>query len=451
MKPFLARCFASSLEIAQGWDHRPALRLLERLECAPREEVQEYRRERLRELLTHVAETVPYYRRIFAQKGIDPRKLAESGDLSPLPIVDKAILRARYDEFQSEDRSLRTAVWTSSGSTGEPFSFRIDRASIAANTFASLARGRRWWNLEPGAPEVMIWSGARDVSGTWAGRWAAMRRRIAWRLRNILLVDVYGIDDAAIRDSFHRMVRFRPRLIRAIASGLLRFCTGVDASGLAGTRLGLEAVIFTGEGLSPGQRELIERVLGCPTVAEYGCTELGIIAFECPRRRLHLNHENLFVEYLSDAGPAELLVTNLNGRAAPLIRYRVGDLVLPSAERCPCGRALPLLGAVQGRTNDVIVTRAGGVVHCLFFTHLFDRLPSVERFRVVQEDLDRLRVELWSSREIPESHRRKVEAAVFREMGHGVRVEVLQVRELPIGPGGKSPWIVSNVSASRSC
>jgi phenylacetate-CoA ligase len=371
-----------------------------------------------------------------------------------LPLVDKALLRSRYHEFQAEDRSLRTAAWPSSGSTGEPFTFQIDRASIAANTFATLARGRRWWDLEAGAPEMMIWSGLRDVSGTRAGRRAALRRRISWGLKNILLVDVYSLERAEIRDAFARMQSFRPRLIRAIASGLYRFCTGLEAEGLDASQLGLRAAIFTGEGLSAGQRERIERVLGCPTLSEYGCTELGIIAFECPERGLHLSHENLHLEYLSGeaaAAPgeiAELVVTNLNGRAAPLIRYRVGDLVLPSEERCPCGRTPPLLGAVMGRSNDVIVTPRGSAVHSLFFTHLFDRTPSVERFRVVQRQLERLRVELWSSHEIPESDRRSVEAAVSREMGDGVTVEVLRVQELPVGAGGKSPWIVSDLGAA---
>lgn len=322
------------------------------------------------------------------------------------------------------------------------------------NTFAAMIRGRRWWDLEVGVREGMIWSGVRDVGGRFPARLAAMKRRLSWRMKNIALVDVYHLDSQAVRKAYARFLSFQPVLLRAIASGLYRFCAGLDELGLDGRALGVRAAIFTGEGLLPTQRRLIERVLGCKTISEYGCTELGVIAFECPSGNLHLSHENHIVEFEHDgqeARPgdhADLIVTNLNNRAAPLVRYAIGDVVaVPSGAACPCGRTMPLIDGVKGRTHDTVVTPSGQAVHALYFTHIFDSLPSVHQFRVVQERIDQLRIELRSDRQVSARDREFIRAAGERAMGPGVKVEVVEVRELPVSSGGKQPWIVSMVTA----
>ena len=69
--------------------------------------------------------------------------------------------------------------------------------------------------------------------------------------------------------------------------------------------------------------------------------KLGVVAFECPSGGLHLSHENMVFEFLRDGRPAEpgeeasLIVTNLNSYVSPLLRYSVGDLVVPSEKTCP--------------------------------------------------------------------------------------------------------------------
>ncbi|MBM4336805.1 MAG: phenylacetate--CoA ligase family protein [Deltaproteobacteria bacterium] len=449
----IARSYVDLLQRARGWDYRPMLETLERLDAAPPEAIEEYRRTRLRELLEHCGRNVPFWRREFARIGFDPTRLRDVSDLAPLPIVNKRVLRASYGDFLDERGAGAWDDWVTSGATGEPFAFRLDRQSIAANTFAALARGRRWWGFDYGEREAMIWSGVRDVTGALQGSIVALRRRVSWRIKNIVLIDIYSLGDEAIARAYRRLLRFQPRLIRAISSGLFRFCEGLERQGLDGTRLGVRGAIFTGEGMTPVQRRLIERVLGCPTICEYGCCELGVIAFECPSRGLHLAHENMVFEFLRDGRPAlpgetaSLLVTNLNSLVSPLVRYELGDLVVPSAKRCDCGRPSPLLESVSGRAHDTIRSPGGSVIHALFFTHLFDELPQVHQFRVVQTRIDRLRVELRSDRTIEVSVRERLERSVRSAMGEGVEIEVVQVDALPVSPNGKTPWIVSEIQA----
>ncbi len=446
-----AKFYADLIQRARGWDYRPALETLERLEAATPDEVEAYRRTRLRELLGHCGRNVPFYRREFARIGLDPERVNGVEDLAGLPVVDKSTLRSSYSDFLDERGAGSWDDWVTSGATGEPFAFRLDRESIASNTFATLARGRRWWGFEFGVREAMIWSGVRDVTGALQGALAALRRRWSYRLKNIVLIDVYTLDDAAIARAYRRLRRFRPRVLRAISSGLFRFCEGLEKQGLDGTRLGVRGAIYTGEGMTAAQRRLIERVLGCPTICEYGCGELGVIAFECPSGGLHLSHETMVFEFLCEgraARPGEqanLVVTNLNSYVSPLVRYSVGDLVVPSEEPCDCGRPMPLLASVSGRAHDTIRTPSGRVIHALFFTHLFDELPEVHQFRVVQTRIDRLRIELRSSQTIDAAARSRIERAVRDAMGAEVQVDVEQVAALPVSANGKTPWIVSEI------
>ena len=453
MNPAIARSFSEFVQRWRGWDHRAALAELERMQWEPAEAVEAVRMERLRELLRHCARNVPFYQDALRDAGLDPEQVRSAPDLRALPVVDKRSYRAGYERFFDRSGRHPHDAWVTSGSTGQPFAFRLDRRSIATNTFAALARGRRWWELDHGVREAMIWSGVRDVSSSLQGRVAAARRKLSWRLKNIVLIDIYNLDEAGVRDAYRRLVRFQPRLFRVISSGLYRFCVTLRELGLDGRALGAEAAIYTGEAFPPAQRRLVEEVLGCPTVCEYGCGELGIIAFQCPTGGLHLSHENMIFEFLHEGAPAaagqpaELVVTNLNNFAAPQIRYAVGDVVVPSDARCACKRSMPLLESVGGRSHDAIRTPAGGTVHGLFFTHLFDDLPEVHQFRIVQERLDRLRVDLVAAQPIDAAALAFIRKSIRDELGGAdrVEVEVTQVADLPLNRGGKTDWIVSEL------
>jgi phenylacetate-coenzyme A ligase PaaK-like adenylate-forming protein len=453
MRERLSRSWVNLVQSARGWDYADELRLLEEDQWKPREDIESKSLARLRELLVHSQRNVPFYRDAMEKVGFEPADLRSFADLQALPIIDKRELRENYGRFKASGEDGSYDIWTSSGSTGAPFPFRLDRRSVRANNFAALARGRRWWNMDYGVREAMIWSGLSDLTGTLSGRLNAIKRRISWSLKNITMLDVYLLDDAAIERAYRQFARSRPKLVRAIASGLLRFAAGVERLGLDGRRLGIEVAIYTGEGLTRAQRDRIENVLDCRTVSEYGCTELGVIAFECPQGGLHLSHENLVVEFVVDGRPArsgeqaELVVTNLNDRIYPLVRYKVGDLAASSTKSCACGRSPPLIEELGGRVHDIVRTPRGRIMHGLFFTHLFDRLPEVEQFRVVQKRIDNLLIEVMVPAAAAAKVRRSVEAAVRDSLGEPMEIEVRAVAALPVSSSGKTRWIVSELDS----
>ena len=313
---------------------------------------------------------------------------------------------------------------------------------------------RRWWGVDFGVREAMVWSCVRDISDTQLGRVQILKRRLSWAMKNIRLIDTYNLDHTNVKKTYYALLKYRPECIRAISSGLYRFCKILEDLELNGSALGVRHVIYTGEMFPKAQKILVERVLGCKTICEYGCSEVGIIAFECPEGGLHLNHENLFIEFrksrdLAAGQEAELVVTNLNDYVAPLVRYAIGDVVVPSSEICSCGRTLPLICSVGGRSHAFIKTPRGGVLHGLYFTHLFDELSSVQQFRVIQEQLNKLRIELYSSEPIPSVDKSFIVDSLAKEMGTDCQVVVQQVDDMPLSESGKIQWISSQLDGDH--
>ena len=91
-----------------------------------------------------------------------------------------------------------------------------------------------------------------------------------------------------------------------------------------------------------------------------------MIAAECERHDgLHVTADNLYVELVANGQlcepgeRGEVLLTDLHNYGMPLIRYKVGDVGSWKGRDCACGRGLPLLNVVEGRTLDLISTPSG--------------------------------------------------------------------------------------------
>ena len=452
MNTTIAEVYQNCVQRTRGWRDVSVLTQLKKNQWLPHEIIQRQRLELLLKILRYSEVHVPYYRSLWKSIGFSPEDVKKESDIIGLPIISKDTLRENYDSILSEVDPHHD-IWKSSGSTGMPFPFRLDKMTIIYNTFGSLSRGRSWWGFDYGQPEGMIWSGLSDVSGTWRGRLETLKRRLSWSLKNIKLIDVYGLDQSTIADGYFAFLKHQPIVLRAISSGLYRFCAGIDQLGLDGTKIGVKGAIYTGEGLSDPQRKLIERVLGCKTICEYGCTELGVIGFECPEGSIHLSHDNLIIEFLKNGYPAqageiaELVITNLRSYASPLIRYAVGDFVVPSNKVCECGRTLPIIESVQGRIHDSVITPDGKIINGLFFTHLFDKHDEIHQFRVVQENLENIHIELVALENIKDSIINDIRKVVENKFGPQVKVSVNQVSSLPLLSSGKTPWIISNASS----
>jgi len=204
------------------------------------------------------------------------------------------------------------------------------------------------------------------------------------------------------RDTFGRFVRsltrFKPAYLYGYGQSMYRLAQYVVDERIDLSPLRIKAVIVTAERVSAAQRKVIGEAFHARVVNEYGCTEAGVIAMECPLGNMHLMEDSLLVEVETKGRPAvageqgEILITELYGYATPLIRYKVGDLAIISQDKCRCGRGLRVLEKFTGRVTDIIVCRNGTMID-----------PDIVEFWLKRRSEMYTAVRQWSVKQVNES------------------------------------------------
>jgi len=132
----------------------------------------------------------------------------------------------------------------------------------------------------------------------------------------------------------------------------------------------------------------------------------------------------------------------------PFVRYRTGDIAVLDADACPCGRTLPVLREVQGRTTDFVVTTNGGRLHALALIYVIRDMEGIRQFRIIQEAPERLRIELVRDAAFRPTLLPEIEREFRRRLGDSLRVQFDLVDEIAPGPSGKHRYVVNRTGAS---
>jgi phenylacetate-CoA ligase len=417
---------------------------LEEMRAAQWRDAHTLRREqdvRLAALLAYARERVPFYREHW------PAASASAHDaraaLAELPLLTKAQLQAHAAELRAAPRPGRVTRKVTGGSTGEAVTVDKDAPAVAREMAASWM-GWEWFGIGMGDRGARFW-------GTPGTRRRRLRAAAADLATNRVRFSAFAFGEDDLERYWARCLAARPRWFYGYVSMLEAFALHLRSRGHDGRRLGLAAVVTTSEVLFPPQRALLREAFGAPVQNEYGCGEVGPVAYECPDGGLHLVAPNLVVELLRPDGshaapgePGEVVVTDLNNRAMPLVRYRLGDFAV-AGDACPCGRGLPVLREVWGRAYDFVQLPSGRRCHGEYFVYAFEELRAagvpVRQFQVVQAGPARLEVAIVAPAGVEDGVRR----AVAGRAG-GMEVDVRRVDAIPRAPSGKmrlvlNPWL----------
>jgi phenylacetate-CoA ligase len=423
------------------------LAFLEASQWRPYDELAELQRRKLRDALAW-AGTSPTYREIWKTAPASRRASSVHPELDGLPIIDKEDLRSRLSEFPVPGYRGRVLRIQTSGSTGKPTVFL--RSGEQESWFWAL-RYRMWewagWRF--GEPYVAI----------------NLNVRTAWkkRLQDAFLGCTYLTYNVENIDS-ERIVRALEASgathINAFGSTLLALAGFVEAHGVRAPRL--RALTVTGDNLYQAQRDLIERAFGLQVTDYYGAGGEGVhLASQCERHDgYHVHMENAVVELITEgrsSRPGEVgrvVVTQLDNRAMPLVRYDLGDVATAADGRaCACGRSLPIgIESLSGRACDLIRVPGGGVLlPQFFFIGAFKKLERVRSYQVVQEREDRITVRI-----VPEdgcdrpTSERNVREEIERATKGALGVDFAWVQAIELSGLGKLRPVISKLAAAPS-
>lgn len=436
--------FASSVlfplhESLKGHGTVQARRHLELSQNWPRERLFRQQQSDLRVLLERAGENVPYYRRLFDAHALDAQQPLEN-----FPFLTKAIIRENVESLKAGNHSDLTRCNTG-GSTGEPLIFFLGNERVTHDVAAKW-RATRWWSVDIGDPEIVLWGSPIELGAQ------DRVRKFRDKLLRSTLLPAFEMSERNLQRFVHAIRTKRPRMLFGYPSALAHIASFAEAKGETLDNVGIKVAFVTSERLYPEQRERIQRVFGCRVANGYGGRDGGFIAHECPEGQLHITAEDIVVETIrSDGTPTaegeagEIVVTHLRSHAFPFIRYRTGDVGILGREFCSCGRTLPILREIQGRTTDFIVAQDGTVLHGLSLIYILRDLPEIAAFKIVQESIDEIRVQLVVNAGFGISTEHAITSGFRARLGSDVVVVIEPVGSIQPEKSGKYRYVMSKV------
>ena len=433
-------------EWAKGHASVGVRRRLERSQWWTPPELEAYRVARLRGFLIDIGDRVPYYRSLFRQCRFDPAGVASLTDLQALPLLTKADIRSHLEVFKAEHHGPLSR-YNTGGSSGEPLIFYIGKDRSSHDVGAKW-RVTRWWGVDIGDPEMVVWGspielGAQDRLRRWRDR----------ALRSTLL-PAFEMSETALDGYVAQIRKRRPRMLFGYPSALTFIARHAERRGVALDDIGIRVAFVTSERLYDDQRATVSRVFGCPVANGYGGRDAGFIAHECPSGGMHVMAEDVVVELVDSEGrvvpdgqAGEIVVTHLDTRDFPFVRYRTGDIAVADGHACACGRGLPLLREIQGRATDFVAAADGTVMHGLALIYVLRDQPGIQSFKVTQETRLLTRVELVTDATFDPRAIERVKAGFRQRLGAQVEVQVAIVEQIAAERSGKYRYIVSHALA----
>ena len=408
-------------------------------------ELQALQFENLRKFLCDIAEHVPYYQNLFSGLNFDPANLESITDLQKLPFLDKPEIRANMEAMKALN-ATHLQRFNTGGSSGEPLIFYLGKNRVSHDV-AAKRRATRWWGVDIGDPEIVIWGSPIELGSQ------DRIRLIRDKLFRTELFSAFEMSNESL-DTFIKNIKHKkPKMLFGYPSSLALIAEHAQKNSSSLDSLGIKVVFVTSERLYDYQREQIEKTFGCPVANGYGGRDAGFIAHQCPSGSMHITSEDIVVEIIDAEGnvlPAgqsgEITVTHLATREFPFVRYRTGDIGVLSDEACACGRGLPVLKSIEGRTTDFVVAQDGTIVHGLALIYVLRDIHDVQSFKIIQESLDQIRVQLVVGAEYDTATEQLIIDTFRQRLGDSISVEFSYVADIPREKSGKYRYIVSHVT-----
>ena len=408
------------------------------------EKLGEFQLERLRAFLTKVGTHVPYYRDCFKNLSFDPQKITSLANLQKLPLLTKSIIRTEGDRMKS-DIAQGLARFNTGGSSGEPLIFFIGTERVSHDVAAKW-RATRWWDVDIGDTEIVVWGSPIEL-GT-----QDRVRAIRDKLMRTELMPAFQMNDTNLDQFVARIRERRPKMLFGYPSAINHIATHAQRRGIPLNDLGVKVVFCTSERLYDHQREAISNAFACPVANGYGGRDAGFIAHECPAGSMHITAEDIIVEIVDEQGnvqPAgisgEIVVTHMATSDFPFIRYRTGDIGMLGNTPCSCGRGLPLLKEIQGRSTDFVIASDGTVMHGLALIYILRDLPAVRAFKIIQESLNLTRVQVVANPSFGITDETTIREGLQARLGNDVEIHIQLLAEIPPEKSGKHRYVVSQV------
>jgi len=327
-----------------------------------------------------------------------------------------------------------------SGSSGNPMTFAKDKACHAL-IWANIQRRFSWYGV--------------DFNSSWQARFygrsldsvASKKLQLKDYLSKRHRFDIFDLSDVALEKIVGKFATTKFEYLNGYTSNIVQLAKYLKRKNLVLKAIcpTLKVCMTTSEMLFDNDRKLIEEHLGIPVANEYGASELEVIAFEHPDGRWLVNAETIFVEILDDNDEAvpfgkegRIVVTSLDNKAHPFIRYDVGDRgILDESSTAK----YPILKKLIGRTSDFAILPSGkkpaGMTFYSLTKAIFEDDGNVKEFVIVQREIDLFQINYVSEIELNAQEQDRISRIMTGYLEPGLRFEYHRKSALERSSAGK--------------
>jgi phenylacetate-CoA ligase len=395
--------------------------------------IKKFQEKRLQYIVNHAYRNSRFYKTIFTECNITPGDIKTLNDLKILPTVTKTDLRTHFLDVLARGFSEKNcAVETTSGSTGEKITILHDFNAIDYYSPVH-QRGHIALGLRPYHKAVYI-------------RYKPLNKSVLEQFGLFRFHHIFSDNplDAIIKE----LKQVRPFEIGCYPTVMYLLAKKIAEKDVQ--YLSPHHIMTWSEKLTPKIRKTIQETFGCPVYDQYGSFEFHIMGCECPEKQMHINADVMIMEVIKDGEPAapgeqgEIVVTNLWNKAMPFIRYKIGDIGVLSDEICACGRGLPIMKELEGRTDDFLVTPSGDIILPSKVVPIFFPYDEIDAFQIVQKRKDALTIKIVKGDAYTESIDGKI-IDEFKDIFGEIDIKIEYVETIKKTQGGKLRSIVSEV------
>ena len=393
-------------------------KLLKNLKLS-REEVINLQNNKLRKLICHAYDSVPFYREYFKKKGLQPDDIKNISDLVHLPIMTKQIIKNNINKLKNI-RYKRLIRVTSGGSTGEaaviyksPYFLQMSRA-VSMRNF-SIAGWLPW------SKSVWIWAAPYEHQHISK----SLIARLGMFINGRLFLDVFSYSPSDFSLWAEKIKLFKPEILYGYAHIILEFAVWCITNNVRFESI--EKVVTTAETLT--DKKTIERAFGVKVYDQYGSREVLSIAIECKNGSMHISDDTVVIEQTDEN---HLLITALDSFHFPIIRYEIGDTGVKLNRTCPCGLNFSLMDLKIGRISDNFILPNGRKI-CGFATKV-SKLINMNKYQLIQKEIDSFELKFVGN--MDEGIQMKFRQALEKYFGK-VEIVFTPVENIPVEPSGK--------------
>lgn len=417
----------------------------DKFECMPVEKLNKLQLKYLKETIAWVCERVPFYRQRLEKIGITANDIKNTEDIAKLPFTVKNDLRDNYPfGLCAVPMEEVCRIHASSGTTGKPITgpYTIEDLNqwsecMARNLWAA---GIRKEDILQNAYGYGLFTGGLGFhQGANLIGCAVVPTSSGLTERQIMLMKDFGTTALCCTPSY-----------------ALTIAEQAEAMKIDVKKLPVRVGVFGAEPWTVAMRKEIEERLGIKAMEAFGLTELGGpgVSFDCEAQDgLHINEDHFLAEIVDPATleplpigeQGELVLTSLQRRAMPMLRYRTKDITKLRREKCACGRTLIKMNKISGRSDDMLIISGVNVFPSQIESLLLDIEEVEPQYMLIVRKkgyLDHLIVKVESKKEVydagPQKRteiEKKIKDHIKSTMGVGVEVNLLEPKLLTRSEG----------------